>query len=404
VELIPPVRTSEEEGGRRGTSRPLHLGKNFLLGRANIMGLLSEGFWEGRRVFVTGHTGFKGSWLVILLDLLGAEISGFSLPSSSDPSLFSAAGVRDICQDFRGDVRDPSALHRAVDAAQPQVVLHLAAQAIVARGYADPLDTLSNNVMGTAGLLEAVRSYGRTGAVIVATTDKVYKDRSPGNRYSEADALGGNDPYATSKACAELVTECYRDTYLRSTGTRVASARAGNVIGGGDWGESRLVPDIIRAWAAREPVVIRNPNHVRPWQYVLDVLTGYLLLAEKLWGGEAPEGAYNFGPRADEAVDVAYVVSRAQDIFPHGEVLFSTAEAGSYESAWLQIDSSKAHEILGFSNVLGVDQAIGEAFRWYRLIDQGGDPLTVCREMIREYWDHLGPVWPVRSRRPSQRT
>jgi CDP-glucose 4,6-dehydratase len=353
------------------------------------MGLLSEEFWEGRRVFVTGHTGFKGSWLVILLDLLGAEIFGFSLPSVGDPSLFSTAGVREICQDFRGDVRDHLALHRAVDAAHPEVVLHLAAQAIVARGYADPLETFSHNVMGTAGLLEAVRSYGRTEAVVVATTDKVYKDQGHRNRYSEADALGGNDPYGTSKACAELVTECYRNTYLKSTGTRLASARAGNVVGGGDWGESRLVPDIIRAWAAREPVIIRNPDHVRHWQYVLDVLTGYLLLAEKLCRGEAPEGAYNFGPRADEAVDVAYVVSRAQAIFPHGEVLLSTAESASCESTWLQIESTKVHEILGFSNVLSVDEAIGEAFRWYHLIDQGGDSLTVCREMIREYWDRL---------------
>ena len=353
------------------------------------MGLLNADFWEGRRVFVTGHTGFKGSWLVILLDLLGAEISGFSLPSVGDPSLFSAAGVREICQDSRGDVRDHLALHRAMETASPQVILHLAAQAIVARGYVDPLDTFSHNVMGTVGLLEAVRSYGRTEAVIVATTDKVYKDQGLGNRYSEADALGGNDPYGTSKACAELVTECYRDTYLKSTGTRVASARAGNVVGGGDWGESRLVPDIIRSLTARKPVIIRNPGHVRPWQYVLDVLTGYLLLAEKLCRGEAPEGAYNFGPRTDEAVDVAYVVSMAQEIFPRCEVLLSTEETASYESAWLQIESSKVHEILGFSNVFSVDEAIREAFRWYRLVDQGDDPLTVCREMVREYRDRL---------------
>ncbi|MFF7970884.1 CDP-glucose 4,6-dehydratase [Streptomyces sp. NPDC007905] len=351
------------------------------------MSLLSTDFWNGRRVLVTGHTGFKGSWLVILLHLLGAEVSGFSLPSVGDPSLFSAAGVGGLCRDLRGDVRDPLALRRAVEAARPQIVVHLAAQAIVAHGYASPLDTFSHNVLGTAGVLEAVRSYGDTAAVVVATTDKVYGNRGRGRRYGETDALGGNDPYGASKACAELVTECYRDTYLRPIGTRVASARAGNVVGGGDWGESRLVPDIIRAWAAGEAVFIRNPGHVRPWQYVLDVLTGYLLLAEGICRGEAPEGPYNFGPGPNEAVDVAYVVARAQTLFPHGEVVLGTGWTASYESAWLEIDSSKVSRVLGFSNMLGVDEAIAETFRWYHLIQDGRDPLTVCKAMIRDYWD-----------------
>jgi len=357
------------------------------------MGPLTEDFWKGRRVFVTGHTGFKGSWLVLLLDLLGARTSGYSLPSVNGPSLFSAARLPRICRDFRGDVRDLPSLYRAMNAARPQIVIHLAAQAIVGRAYADPVGTLSHNVMGTVGLLEAVRSYGGVKAVIVATTDKVYKDDGYGKSYSEADALGGNDPYGTSKACAEIITECYRNTYLKKIGTRIATARAGNVVGGGDWGESRLIPDIIRAWTAREKVIIRNPAHVRPWQYVLDVLTGYLLLAEKLCRGEAPEEAYNFGPLEDKAVDVAYVVSRAQEIFAHGEVLLRTvdAAAASHESAWLQIDSSKVREILGFSNVFGVDEAIGETFRWYRLVDQGDDPQTVCREMIREYYERFTP-------------
>lgn len=200
------------------------------------MGLLSEEFWAGKRVLVTGHTGFKGSWLVVLLDHLGAEATGYSLPTVDDPSLFSAAGVRDICRDLRGDVRDLRALHRAVETAQPQIVVHLAAQAIVARGFADPFGTLSHNVLGTAGLLEAVRCCGSATAVVVATTDKVYRNRGPGNGYEEADLLGGNEPYGVSKACAELVTECYRDTFLSPAGIRVASARAGNVVGGGDWG------------------------------------------------------------------------------------------------------------------------------------------------------------------------
>lgn len=349
------------------------------------MGLLNEQFWRGKKVFITGHTGFKGSWLVILLDLLGADISGFSLPFIPGPSLFSSAALNDICNDLRGDARDHFALQRAMDTARPAVVLHLAAQTIVARGYADPVGTLSNNIIGTANLLDAVRLYGRAESVVVVTTDKVYKDLGPGNKYGETDALGANDPYGTSKACAELITECYRDTYLTSLGTPVASARAGNVVGGGDWAEARLIPDIVRAWMAREPVVIRNPSHMRPWQYVLDALTGYLLLVERLCQGKVPEGAYNFGPSEGEAVDVAYVVSKAKEILPDAQVLLSEPQSASYESSWLQIKSSKVREVLGFSNVLGVDEAIEETFRWYRLVDQGGDPLTVCRQMIGEY-------------------
>ncbi|MGW6979068.1 CDP-glucose 4,6-dehydratase [Streptomyces sp. NPDC054932] len=349
------------------------------------MGLLSEEFWAGKRIFVTGHTGFKGSWLTVLLDHLGAETTGYSLPTVDEPSLFSAAGVRALCRDLRGDVRDLDALQRAVEAAQPQIVVHLAGQAIVARGFADPLGTLSHNVLGTASLLEAVRRGGSAAAVVVATTDKVYRNPGPGNRYGEADLLGGNEPYGVSKACAELVTECYRDAYLGPAGIRVASARAGNVVGGGDWGESRLVPDIVRAWQAGRPVLVRNPRHVRPWQYVLDVLTGYLTLAERLSRGEAPEGAYNFGPCADDTVDVASVVAAARTLYPQGEAILGSGEDASCESAWLRIDASKAHRELGFSNRFGVDEAIRETLRWYRLVHEGGEPLTVCRDMIRAY-------------------
>ncbi|MFJ6650081.1 CDP-glucose 4,6-dehydratase [Streptomyces sp. NPDC091290] len=350
------------------------------------MGLLDEEFWAGKRVFVTGHTGFKGSWLVVLLDHLGAETTGYSLPTLGDPSLLSAAGVRDICRDLRGDVRDLPALCRAVEDAQPQIVVHLAAQAIVTRGFADPCGTLSHNVLGTAVLLEAVRRCGSATAVVVATTDKVYRNRGLGNDYGEADPLGGNEPYGVSKACAELVTECYRDSYLRPVGIRVASARAGNVVGGGDWGESRLVPDIVRAWHAGKPVFVRNPRHVRPWQYVLDVLTGYLTLAERLCQGQAPEGPYNFGPRADDtAVDVASVVALAQTVYPQGRAILGSGEDTSYESAWLRIDASKARRELGFTNRFGIDDAIRETFRWYRLVHEGQEPLTVCRDMIRAY-------------------
>lgn len=349
------------------------------------MGLLSEEFWAGKRVLVTGHTGFKGSWLVILLDRLGAEVTGYSLPTVGDPSLFEAAALGDLCRDLRGDVRDLGGLHSAMEAARPQIVVHLAAQAIVRRGFADPFGTLSHNVMGTAGVLEAVRRSGSATAIVVATTDKVYRNRGSASRHGEADPLGGDEPYGVSKACAELVTECYRDAFLAPAGIRVASARAGNVVGGGDWGESRLVPDIIRAWREGIPVLVRNPRHVRPWQYVLDVLTGYLVLAEKLSRGDAPDGSYNFGPSVADTVDVASVVSRARALYPGGEVTFGSGDDAFHEPARLRIDASKAWRELGFANRLGVDEAIRETFLWYRLVHEGQEPLAVCRDMITAY-------------------
>ncbi|MCX5386875.1 CDP-glucose 4,6-dehydratase [Streptomyces sp. NBC_00083] len=349
------------------------------------IGLLSEEFWAGKRVFVTGHTGFKGSWLVVLLDRLGAETTGYSLPTVGDPSLFSAAGVGDICRDLRGDVRDLRALQRAVEDARPEIVVHLAAQAIVGRGLADPFGTMSHNVLGTAALLEAVRRCGSATAVVVATTDKVYRNRGRGNGHGESDPLGGNEPYGVSKACAELVTECYREAFLNPAGIRVASARAGNVVGGGDWGEHRLVPDIVRAWEAGKPVLVRNPRHVRPWQYVLDVLAGYLTLAERLCRGEAQDGPYNFGPRAGDAIDVASVVARARTLYPRGEAVLGSGDNAAHESDWLTIDPSKARRELGFVNRFGIDEALRETFRWYRLVDEGQEPLAVCRDMITAY-------------------
>jgi CDP-glucose 4,6-dehydratase len=356
------------------------------------MAMLSEQFWRGRKVLVTGHTGFKGSWLVMLLDLLGSDVYGFSLPFASGPSLFEDAAVGGICHDHRGDIRDHAAVGKVLHAARPEIIFHLAAQAIVAHGYTDPLHTLSSNIMGTATLLDAVRSYGQAAAVIVVSTDKVYRDTGGGDPYRESDPLGGNDPYGASKACAELVTECYRARYLSPIGTRVASVRAGNVIGGGDWGEARLIPDIVRAWASNEPVIIRNPGHVRPWQYVLEVLTGYVLLAEQLTQGRAPEGAYNFGPGAGGAAEVARVVSIAVDLLSLKNVHLGPAGTGGGEVAHLRIDSTKVRDVLGFENVLGIDGLIGETLRWYRIAGQDADQLALCRQFINDYWARLGLV------------
>ncbi|MGC4795749.1 CDP-glucose 4,6-dehydratase [Micromonospora saelicesensis] len=353
------------------------------------MMLPSENFWSGRNVLVTGHTGFKGSWLVMLLDLLRSNVSGFSLPSAGGPSLFADAGVTGICHDYRGDIRDRTAMRAVLDAAQPEIVFHLAAQAIVARGYTDPLNTLSTNVIGTATLLEEVRSYGGVSTVVVVTTDKVYRDTGGDDAYDESDPLGGNDPYGASKACTEIITECYRDRYLRPLGTRMASVRAGNVIGGGDWGQARLIPDIIRAWRSNEPVIVRNPAYVRPWQYVLDVLTGYLVLAERLDQGRAPEGAYNFGPRDGESAEVARIVSRAVDLLDIERVeLGATANGG--EVVHLRINPTKVRDVLGFANILGVDEAVDETLRWYRVAVQAKDQLALCRQFIRDYCARFG--------------
>lgn len=280
-------------------------------------------FWRGKRVLLTGHTGFKGAWLALWLQRLGAQVTGLALAPATTPALFTLAGVAQGMDSHVCDVRDAAAVAARVRAAQPDVLLHLAAQALVRPGYAAPLDTFATNVMGTAHVLDALRGLDSVRVAVVVTTDKVYRNREWAYPYREDDALGGHDPYSASKAASELVAASYRDSFLAVQGVAVATARAGNVIGGGDWAEDRLIPDAVRAWEQGATLHIRHPQATRPWQHVLEPLAAYLRLAEVLWQRPQRAGAYNFGPLPHEAATVQHVIELASGAYP--------ASATSYE-------------------------------------------------------------------------
>jgi len=329
--------------------------------------LVSGEFWRGKRVLITGHTGFKGGWLALWLKALGAQVSGFALAPDTDPSFFESAGLRGAGIDHRlGDVRNLAELRAAMKAIRPDVVFHLAAQSLVRRSYAEPVETYATNVMGTVNLLEAVRQERSARAVVVVTSDKCYENRERDEGYRESEALGGRDPYSSSKGCAELVTAAYRASYFEQ-GVAVASARAGNVIGGGDWAPDRLIPDVCRAAKAKRPVRIRNPRAVRPWQHVLEPLCGYLRLAERLCtDGACFAQAWNFGPADRDARPVAEVLDRVAALW--GDGLRWEPDPGDHphESGLLRVDSSKARGELGWRPRLDLDQALKWTVDWYK--------------------------------------
>ena len=347
--------------------------------------------WRGRRVFVTGHTGFKGSWLCLLLEELGARVSGYALPPPTDPSLFDAAGLGGTVNSAIGDVRDYDALLAAMRAAAPEVVFHLAAQPLVRYSYAHPIETYATNVMGTVHVLEAARALGSVRAIVAVTSDKCYENREWVYPYRETDPMGGHDPYSSSKGCSELVIAAYRASYfpparLAEHGTAVASVRAGNVIGGGDWALDRLIPDIVRAFEAGESPSIRSPGSVRPWQHVLEALAGYLDIAERLLAGEARfADAWNFGPAEEDTQPVAAIVNR-------------TAQAWGAESRWrdwrgdipheaglLKLDCSKARAELGWRPTLTLDGAIESIVAWHKAVAAGEPAREVTLRQIRDF-------------------
>lgn len=348
------------------------------LGVKNLIGRPDPAFWKGRRVLLTGHTGFKGAWLAHWLDRMGAAVTGLALEPTSTPNLFDAMNLQARCDSHIIDIRDADAVARVVKAVRPEVVLHLAAQALVRESYRSPLETFDTNVMGTAHVLEAIRASSATRIAVMVTTDKVYRNREWHWPYREDDALGGHDPYSASKAASEAVIESYRLSFLEARGVTIASARAGNVIGGGDWSADRLVPDIVRAWQTGKPLSIRRPSATRPWQHVLEPLAAYLVLAEKLWHAPTLAGAYNFGPASDEAASVRDIVGMAQTAFPTLRVQFDDGDTGPHEAGWLALETARARHLLGIRSRFTLEAAIGHTLGWYVHAAQGADACDLC--------------------------
>lgn len=346
--------------------------------------VIDAAFWRGRRVFLTGHTGFKGAWMVLLLRSLGADVSGFSLAPDDDRGLFVQAGVAGDAAHRIGDIRDLADLRAAVQEAKPDIVIHMAAQSLVRLSYDEPVETYATNVMGTVNLLEAVRQVAGIKAVVVVTSDKCYENTGSPDGYRETDPMGGHDPYSSSKGCTELVTAAYRRSYFQKEGSaEIASARAGNVIGGGDWARDRLVPDMMRAFMAGEVVRIRNPTAVRPWQHVLDPIIGYLVLAERLVrGGRKFSEGWNFGPHRDSAVPVSVLVETLVRKWGAGARWELDAGDHPHEAAYLGLDCSKAESGLGWRPLIGLDQALQLSVDWYRALDKGLDMREVTLRQI----------------------
>lgn len=347
--------------------------------------------WRGRRVFLTGHTGFKGSWLALWLARLGAQVCGYALDPGTEPNLFSVAGVGEVLEDGRGDLLDRSRLESAVQEFAPEVVFHLAAQPLVRRSYADPVGTYATNVMGTAHLLEAVRRTPSVRAVVCVTTDKCYENREWVWPYRETDALGGHDPYSSSKACAEIVSAAWRSSFFSvdrpgEHKVNLATARAGNVIGGGDWSEDRLIPDLIRGFETGKPVLIRRPDAVRPWQHVLEPLHGYLLLAEKLLAGNQRYAtAFNFGPGDDGAWTVRQIANYVSAAWGSGANWIQDTDAGVHEAGTLRLDASKAQAELSWEPRFGIEEALAWTVRWYRAWRDGKKMRDETILQIEEY-------------------
>lgn len=343
------------------------------------------GFWAGKRVLVTGHTGFKGAWLVLWLQQLGAQVTGLSLPPDTTPSLFHLARIDKLCDSRIADIRNAKDTASVIAAARPEIVFHLAAQALVRASYASPLDTFAINVQGTAQVLNALRGIDSVRAVVAITTDKVYENHGAGYPFRESDPLGGHDPYSASKAAAELVIACYRDAFLAAQGVAVASVRAGNVIGGGDWAKDRLLPDAVRAWGADTPLSIRNPDSIRPWQHVLEPLAGYLRLAERLWQEPALAGAYNLGPDTHTSASVRDVVTLARQTYGRGDVEWGQVNKGPHEAAALTLEIAKARNVLGIQPRWPLAESVRRTMTWYKRQGMGEDAAALCRCDIADF-------------------
>ncbi|HID62785.1 MAG TPA: CDP-glucose 4,6-dehydratase [Anaerolineae bacterium] len=352
---------------------------------------MNKAFWQDKKVLVTGHTGFKGSWLSLWLQKLGADVVGYALSPPTEPSLFEVAHVADGMTSITGDVRDLEHLSAVITEHRPQIIIHMAAQPLVRYSYENPVETYSTNVLGTVNMLEAVRHSESVRAVVSITSDKCYENKEWLWGYRENERMGGRDPYSSSKGCAELVISAYRNSYFPAKdyprhGVAVASTRAGNVIGGGDWAKDRLIPDIMNAIMENRPVIIRSPNAIRPWQHVLEPLNGYLCLAEQLWA-HGPEfaQAWNFGPNSENAKTVSWIVEYLTRLWGDGARWELDSAQHPHEDNYLKLDCSKARSLLGWAPKLSLPAALEWIVEWYRGYQQNQDMRALTEEQITRF-------------------
>lgn len=343
-------------------------------------------FWKGKNVLVTGHTGFKGSWLSLWLQNLGANVIGYSLSPPTNPNLFNIAKVKENMASIAGDIRDYKCLVDVIKKFKPEIVFHLAAQSLVRKSYKDPIETFSTNIMGTVNLLEAFRQSDNGRVVVNITTDKCYENKEWLWGYRETDSLGGYDPYSCSKACSELITNAFRKSFYQNEDVLIASARAGNVIGGGDWGKDRLVPDIIRAIIDNEEMFLRNPHAIRPWQHVLEPLNGYMLLAEKMWKERSRFAeSWNFGPSDENVITVGELAKRLIRLYGNKIQYIYDNSIQPYETQTLRLDSSKAKAELRWKPILGIDDTLKWTVDWHKAFDRNDNMKKITLQQIKNY-------------------
>lgn len=357
--------------------------------------MANSSFWHGKRVLLTGHTGFKGSWLALWLSEMGAQVFGLSLTPATEPSLFRLMhGTRSPASEGIVDIRDRIAVAARVMVTRPDVVFHLAAQPLVRAGYRDPITTYETNVQGTVNLLDALRIAPDVKSIVVVTTDKVYDNPETGTAFRESDPLGGHDPYSASKAAAEVVTQSYRKSFFQPRRIGLATARAGNVIGGGDWAEDRLIPDAFRAWSSGTPLQVRRPDAVRPWQHVLEPLHGYLLLAERLLDDPDFSPAVNFGPDHTAAATVKDILTLARSAYGKGETEFASVEEGPHEAGYLMLDSALATARLGYQPTWGLEETVTRTMDWYRRMQKGISARNLCLADLQHFEERLAQQPP----------
>ena len=347
--------------------------------------MIEQKFWQNKRVFLTGHTGFKGSWLSLWLHSLGATVKGYALEPPTSPSLFNEANIGNLIESEIGDIRDLSKLQKSMIDFKPDILIHMAAQPLVRYSYDAPIETYEVNVIGTVKVLQAARSCANLQAIVNITTDKCYENDGRTQGYKEDDPMGGYDPYSSSKGCAELVTSAYRRSFLQKQGTALASVRAGNVIGGGDWADDRLIPDILKSFAKGEPVIIRNPKATRPWQHVLEPLSGYLILAQKLYNnGEQYAQSWNFGPNEDDVKPVEWILDKMIQKWQTSSWQLDK-NPQPHEANFLKLDISKAKQQLNWQPKWTLEQSLDKIIIWHQAWLNKANMQEICLQEIQQY-------------------